>query len=377
MKILFSSQNQLNEQTCLVVGIFEDGRLASSADAAQTAFIKHALNSADFKSKKNESLLLITPPDIKCSQILLIGLGKPEEITPQHLQEFGAKVTACLCKSKANKVTINIYDKALGKASEVAAYIAAGVQARHWTFDIYKTKKADPCGCEEFNIITSNPKEAEANFKSLEAINEGVFLTRHVVSEPPNILYPETMAAKALELEKLGVKVEVLGQEEIKKLGMGALLGVAQGSIREPKLIVLQWLKGKTSQPPLAVVGKGVTFDSGGISIKPSDGMEDMKYDMAGSGVVLGLFKSLALRQAKVNIVGIMGMVENMPSGSAQRPSDVVVSMSGQTIEVVNTDAEGRLILADALWYAQNRFKPKEMIDLATLTGAIKVALGE
>ena len=193
----------------------------------------------------------------------------------------------------------------------------------------------------------------------------------------PNVLYPETMALKALDLKNLGLTVEVLGEKDMEKLGMGALLGVGQGSIRESKLIILQWSNGPKDQAPIAVVGKGVTFDTGGISIKPSNGMEDMKYDMAGSGVVLGLMKALAMRQAKVNIVGVMGMVENMPSGSAQRPADVVTSMSGQTIEVLNTDAEGRLVLADALWYTQDRFKPQTMINLATLTGAIKVALGE
>jgi len=210
----------------------------------------------------------------------------------------------------------------------------------------------------------------------LKHVAEGVALTRHVVSEPPNILYPESMAEIASELKRLKVGVEVLDEKHMKKLGMGALLGVGQGSIRESKLIVLEWMHGPKGEPPVAFVGKGVTFDTGGISIKPSNGMEDMKYDMAGSGVVLGLFKALALRGAKVNAVGIMGMVENMPSGSAQRPADVVTSMSGQTIEVINTDAEGRLVLADALWYAQDRFKPQAMIDLATLTGAISVALG-
>ena len=185
------------------------------------------------------------------------------------------------------------------------------------------------------------------------------------------------MSALALELRTLGIKVEVLGKQEMSTLKMGVLLGVSQGSIHEPQLIILQWLNGSADQKPIAFVGKGVTFDSGGISIKPSNGMEDMKYDMAGSAAVLGTLKALALRNAKVNVIGVMGMVENMPSGSAQRPADVVESMSGQTVEVVNTDAEGRLVLADALWYTQNRFHPKLMIDLATLTGAIGVALGK
>ena len=184
------------------------------------------------------------------------------------------------------------------------------------------------------------------------------------------------MAKYAKELSKIGVKVDVLGEKEMTKLGFGALLGVGQGSVRESQLVVMKWMGGKKDEKPIAVVGKGVTFDTGGINIKPSNGMEDMKYDMAGSGVVLGLMQSLAMRKAKVNVIGVMALAENMPSGSAQRPSDVVTSLSGQTIEVLNTDAEGRLVLADALWYTQDKFKPQYIIDLATLTGAITVALG-
>jgi len=205
---------------------------------------------------------------------------------------------------------------------------------------------------------------------------EGVYLTRDVVTEPPNVLYPETLAARCKELEELGVVVEILNEKKMAKLGMGALLGVGQGSVRESFLVTMRWDGGPKNKAPVAFVGKGVTFDTGGISLKPGPGMEEMKWDMGGSGTVLGLMKALAGRKAKVNAVGVVGLVENMPDGNAQRPGDVVTSMSGQTIEIHNTDAEGRLVLADALWYTQQEFKPQAMIDLATLTGAILIALG-
>jgi leucyl aminopeptidase len=209
-------------------------------------------------------------------------------------------------------------------------------------------------------------------------VAEGVFLARDVVSEPPNVIYPMTLADQARGLSKLGVDVEILGVKEMKKLGMGALLGVGQGSVHESQIAIMRWNgdpKGR-DRKPVAFCGKGVTFDTGGISLKPAAGMEDMKWDMAGAGVVIGLMKALAGRRARLNVVGIVGLVENMPSGAAQRPSDIVTSMSGQTIEVNNTDAEGRLVLADVLWYTQDRFKPRLMVDLATLTGAIVIALG-
>lgn len=377
MKISFSKKTEFDKESCLIIGVFEDGKLAPSHQSYSTDFVNHAITTMSFKGKKLETLRLTAPSDASYGQILLIGLGNAEKINAQILQEIGAKIVATLQKKNIKKIYVDLDTDKICQADKICAHIGAGALIRHWKFDQYKTKVKDACPLEEVILITPNLEESEKTFKSLEALSEGISLTRHVVSEPPNILYPASMAAKALELEKLGVKVEVLNQAQMKELGMGALLGVAQGSIHEPKFIILQWLKGEKDHPPFAVVGKGVTFDSGGISLKSSNGMEDMKYDMAGSGVVLGLLKTLALRQAKVNVIGIMGMVENMPSGSAQRPSDVVKSMSGQTIEVINTDAEGRLVLADALWYTQDRFKPKAMVNLATLTGAIRVALGD
>ena len=214
-----------------------------------------------------------------------------------------------------------------------------------------------------------------AAWKDLSHLADAIFFSRDLVSEPPNVLYPESYAQRIKALESMGLEVEILGEAEMAKLGMGSLLGVGQGSVRDSQLVVIQWKGGGDAQP-IAFVGKGVCFDTGGISIKPADGMEDMKWDMGGSAAVAGLMHVVAGRKAKANVVGILGLVENMPDGNAQRPGDVVTSMSGQTIEIINTDAEGRLVLADALWYCQDRFKPKFMVDLATLTGAIIISLG-
>jgi len=225
-------------------------------------------------------------------------------------------------------------------------------------------------------VATEVPDAAQDAHRALGAAAEAIAFTRDLVSEPANILYPETLAERAASLTKFGLSVEILDENSMRDLGMGALLGVAQGSVRPPRLVVMEHRGGPTGIAPVAFVGKGVTFDTGGISIKPAAGMGDMKWDMAGAGAVIGLMRLLDARKARVNAVGIVGLVENMPSGSAQRPGDIVRSMSGQTIEVLNTDAEGRLVLADALWYCQDRFKPQLMVDLATLTGAIIVALG-
>jgi leucyl aminopeptidase len=268
--------------------------------------------------------------------------------------------------------------------------MAFGARLRSYRFDKYRTKekKSDKPTLAALKFVCAASNKAKDSYAVKEKVADGVFFTRDLVSEPANILYPESLAAEAKSLTKLGVKVEVLGEAQMRKMGMGALLGVAQGSAREPKMVVMQWnglgsSSGKSGgkkksphQKPLAFVGKGVCFDTGGISIKPAGGMEDMKWDMGGAGVVIGLMKALAGRKAKVNVVGVAGLVENMPSGTAQRPGDIVTTMSGQTVEVLNTDAEGRLVLADAIHYTIDRFKPKFVVDLATLTGAIIVALG-
>jgi leucyl aminopeptidase len=253
------------------------------------------------------------------------------------------------------------------------------VRLASYRFDKYRTKEAEDKkpSVIKTQIVTPDVDAALADFAPLAALADAVSFTRDLVSEPPNVLYPAEFARRVKALESLGLEVEILGEPEMMKLGMGSLLGVGQGSIRESQLAVIKWngAADKKAQP-IAFIGKGVCFDTGGISIKPADGMEDMKWDMGGAGAVAGLMHVLAGRKAKVNAVGILGLVENMPDGNAQRPGDVVTSMSGQTIEIINTDAEGRLVLADAVWYCQDRFKPKFMIDLATLTGAIIIALG-
>jgi leucyl aminopeptidase len=258
-----------------------------------------------------------------------------------------------------------------------------GAVLRSYRFDRYRTKEKpdEKPKLSKITVLTSETGKAKAAWEPLDATAKGVFITRDLVSEPPNVLDPPEMAERCRKLTELGLKVEILGPKEMGKLGFGALLGVSQGSIKEPRMVVMHWNGAggngrKQKDKPVVFVGKGVTFDTGGISIKPAGGMEDMKWDMAGAGTVIGLMAALAGRKAKVDAIGLVGLVENMPSGAAQRPGDVVTSYSGQTIEVINTDAEGRLVLADVLWYAQQKFDPKFMIDLATLTGAIIVGLG-
>jgi leucyl aminopeptidase len=263
---------------------------------------------------------------------------------------------------------------------KLAAALAFGATLRAWRFDRYRTKEKeeDKPKLERLAFATSGVTAAKAAFAPLRAIADGVFLTRELVSEPPNVLHPTEFAERCKGLERLGVEIEIMGPKEMKRLGFGALLGVSQGSAQEPRMVVMQWKgapKGK-KQKPIALIGKGVTFDTGGISIKPAGGMEDMKWDMAGAGAVVGAMAAIAGRKAKADVVALVGLVENMPSGTAQRPGDVVRSYSGQTVEVINTDAEGRLILADVMWYCQERFDPACMVDLATLTGAIIIALG-
>jgi leucyl aminopeptidase len=252
-----------------------------------------------------------------------------------------------------------------------------GAVLRAYRFDKYRTRleKDQKPALDKLGLSTT-AADARAKFADLEKVAEGVFLTRDLVSEPPNVLYPESFAGRCRELETLGVKVTVLGVKEMSKLGMHMMLGVGQGSARESKLVAMEWMGGRKGDKPIAFVGKGVCFDTGGISLKPGPGMEDMKWDMGGAGAVTGAMAALAGRKAKANVVGVIGLVENMPDGAAQRPSDIVTSMSGQTVEILNTDAEGRLVLGDAVWWTQEKYKPAALIDLATLTGAIIISLG-
>ena len=391
MKFTFAKHG-LPETGALVVGVLQDRKFTPGAkllDRKMKGGLSRAIKASRFKGNKDQSLTLFAPAPTKLGRVLLLGLGKAGEIDGLRLQAAGGQIYTALATSGLGRAAVlldAIEGCKLGPA-EMAAEVAFGARLRSYRFDKYRTKeeKDTKPSLKTLNLLSDGSSRARAAFAARNKVADGVFFTRDLVSEPANVLYPETLAGHARGLARLGVKVEVLGERRMKRLGMGALLGVGQGSAREPKLVVMQWngaprkpARGKKSKSdaPLAFVGKGVTFDTGGISLKPSGGMEDMKWDMAGSAVVIGLIKALAGRKAKVNAVGVVGLVENMPSGAAQRPGDIVTSMSGQTIEVLNTDAEGRLVLADALWYCKERFKPRAMINLATLTGAIVVCLG-
>ena len=395
MKFVFSGPGSAASGV-LVIFVIEANKLTPSAkifEKKTAGALMQAINSSSFKGKSGQCLTLLSPTGTKLDRILAVGLGKIGDISERAMHNLGGEIFASLKTSTSKSVTILMdeVEKSKLSAAEMAVGIAEGAKLRSYKFDKYYTKNnfsnnRNPV-LKTITFRSLNSNSAKAAFKARSSVVDGVFMTRDLVTEPPNIIYPDTLAKRCKELSKLGVKVEVLGEKQMMRLGMGALLGVGQGSIRESKLVVMQWngapktstskkvAKGKFAQP-ICFVGKGVTFDTGGISLKPANGMEDMKYDMGGSGVVIGLMKALTGRKAKDNVVGIVGLAENMPGSNAQRPSDVVTSMSGQTIEVLNTDAEGRLVLADALYYANDRFKPKFIVDLATLTGAIIVALG-
>lgn len=337
-------------------------------------------NKDNFKSKFGSSTSITVLDGGKIKQIVLFSLGDDKAISQSKFVQLGGMVVSKLASLKQKKASIVVDFETKGIAKdEIAAFMAEGAKLASYRFDKYfTTKEADEkFSLESLSIELADHAGASKLFDRASAVLEGVFLARDCVSEPANKLYPESYAKIIKEdLEECGIEVEIYGEHEMKNLGMGALLGVGQGSINESKMVVMTYKGSDDDSAPLAFVGKGVTFDSGGISIKPSAGMADMKYDMAGSATVVGLMKALAKRSANVNVVGVVGLVENMPGGNAQRPSDVVTTMSGQTVEILNTDAEGRLVLADVLWYTQDRFKPQIMVNLATLTGAIVVALG-
>jgi len=384
MKIAFAEPS-VPKTGSIVVGVLDERKLTVAAqrlDKDSGGTLTRAMAASRFKGRKDDVLEIVAPAGLDLARVVLIGLGKPAALDATAYQSVGGRIVAQLngVGETSAQVDIDAVEGAKIAPADAAAELAYGARLRSYRFDKYRTKEKPERKptLKNLTVTVADSGEARKKFASLDKIADAVFFTRDIVSEPANIIYPESLADRARELEALGVEVEVLGRKEMKKLGMGAILGVGQGSERPPRLLVMQW-KGAPEakdQRPLAFVGKGVTFDTGGISIKPAGGMEDMKWDMAGAGVVIGLMRALAGRKAKVNAIGIGGLVENMPGGNAQRPGDIVTSMSGQTIEVLNTDAEGRLVLADALWYCQDRFKPRFMIDLATLTGAIIVALG-
>ena len=383
MRIAFT-ETALPTQGALAVGVLNGRVLTASAekiDKKTGGALRRAMKSGRFKGAEGQAFELIAPGGTRLDRVIVYGLGKAAQLKDLKFEALGGRMVKRFNGAGVANAAIAV-DPIRGsklKTSEMAARVAMGARLASYRFDRYRTKEAadKKPTLKTLTVTSRTAAAARKAFEPMAKVAEGVILTRDLVSEPANVINPKTLARQARELGKLGVKVEVLGRARMAALGMGALLGVAQGSANEPQFVVMQWRGTRKKGPPIAFVGKGVTFDSGGISIKPSGGMEDMKWDMGGSGVVIGLMKALAARKAKVKVVGVVGLVENMPSGTAQRPGDVVTSMSGQTIEVINTDAEGRLVLADALWYTQKRFKPKWMVDLATLTGAIIVSLGD
>ena len=315
------------------------------------------------------------------SKFTYVRLEHSKEKSIQH--SFFGRLLSYLESKKEKKIMIlfnqNFDD--IKKKEEIVENLLIGFKLKDYRFEKYKNVSKKDFKIDEVQILGFHGKhssEIERRIKHEIKCLDGIFLTRDLVSEPANVLYPQKFVEFCKDLKKVGVEIQTFDEKKLKTLGMNALLGVAQGSVRPARVMIMKWngLKEKKYEP-IAFIGKGVTFDTGGISIKPSSGMEDMKWDMGGAGVVAGLMYTLALRKAKANVIGAVGLVENMPDGNAQRPGDIVESLSGQTIEVLNTDAEGRLVLADVLWYVNKKFKPKLMIDLATLTGAIIVALGE
>ncbi|MBI3700707.1 MAG: leucyl aminopeptidase [Afipia sp.] len=354
------------------------GPQATKALGGTAGSVKRAAAASRFKGKSGAVLDILAPEGLKAGRLLVVGTGKAADLKPIDFLKFGGKLASKI--SGGSEDVLVVADNASGSMRAAQAVsLASGIRLRAYRFDRYKTKKKDDDNAPmkaQFSIAVSDVAAVKKAYTPESHIVDGVVLARELVNEPPNILFPVEFARRATQLRKLGVQVDVLDVAAMTKLKMGALLGVGQGSSHDSRTVVMRWNGGKRGEQPIAFIGKGVCFDTGGISIKPAGSMEDMKGDMGGAACVVGLMHVLAARKAKVNVVGAIGIVENMPDGNAQRPGDIVTSMSGQTIEIINTDAEGRLVLADVLWYVAQKYKPKFMIDLATLTGAILVALG-
>lgn len=345
---------------------------AGLGDAHQ-AIATAAAHAARFDGEAGSVVELFLADGDLTRHVLLIGVGGGDEA---DWEKAGGALVAKLLTSGATDVTADL--SAAAATPKAAARFAAGAAQRAWRFDQYRTKLAEKQKPTLATLtVIGAPDGTDAAWAAQDAVTQGLELTRNLVAAPPNILYPESFVEQVrASVEGLGLEIVTVDEAEMARLGMGALLGVSQGSVREARILALRWNGAGEGDPVLALVGKGVTFDTGGISLKPGAGMEDMKWDMGGAGAVAGTMKALAARKAKVNVVGVMGLVENMPDGNAQRPGDVVTSMSGQTIEILNTDAEGRLVLGDAITWTQKTFRPKTIIDLATLTGAMIVSLG-
>jgi len=370
MSIQINYKNNSEKKSSANLILFTDEKfningLKKHLSDAEFDYISDLLKNSDLKKE-----LLFFEINSK-KTIFLVSIKK--DLKTSDIENLGAKFHGHINYDKKNDYLLNS-DTINNKIDNFVGYFLHGLKLRSYEFNIYKSKKDKRL--VSINIIGNKNKISTQNQLRFKALEEGTFFARDLVSEPGNILHPDEYARRLSSLKKYGLKISIYDDKKLKKLGMNALLGVGQGSIRGSYLVTMEWNGAKNNSNPLAFVGKGVCFDTGGISLKPAKFMEDMTYDMAGSATVVGLMKNLALRKAKVNAVGVVGLVENMPGGNAQRPGDIVKSYSGKTIEILNTDAEGRLVLADALTFTEKKFKPKFMVDLATLTGAIIVSLG-
>lgn len=398
LDVVFAPLGSALEPHCLVFAGRELslGNATAAINQKAGGLLIKAADAAGFTGQPKTSFELLAPAKLDVSRIVVAGAGKTAEHNETDWTLLGGAAHGLLTQRKAEKASVVADFADLGdtEPDDAAAHLAYGALLRHYNFSKYKTRKTSASGegggengegaaaekdrLQKLVVLTADPEKARTKFQRLKAVASGVALARDLVNEPANVLGPLEFAERVKELESLGLEVEILDVDALAALKMNTLLAVGQGSVRPSRVAIMQWNGSKSKRSkPLAFVGKGVVFDTGGISIKPSAGMEDMKGDMGGAAAVTGLMAALASRKANVNAVGLIGLVENMPSGTAMRPGDIVTSMSGQTVEILNTDAEGRLVLADVLWYAQSRFKPKLIIDLATLTGAIMVALGK
>ena len=407
IKIDYAALADAKAESGRTLVVFASGDLAFADKTAAvlgeagTALVKKAAGAAKFKGKIGSALDIIAPGGVEADRLLVIGVGSEEKPganghadgqaggqavgkdKPLEPTNLGGVVAGKVGRGTAATVLFDL-PRQVPDAGRAIADFATGLRLRDYKFDTYKTKKKkdEPEDDGDTRITIAVPDPAHAG-NGHDPVAEGVITARSLVNEPPNVLYPAAFADRASVLKEIGVEIEVLDIAAMEQLGMGAIVGVSQGSGRPGRIVIMRWngagstAGGAKPAKPIAFIGKGVTFDTGGISIKPSGGMEDMKGDMAGAACVVGLMQALAGRKAKVDVIGAIGLVENMPGPDAQRPGDIVKSMSGQTIEIINTDAEGRLVLADVCWYVQDKYKPAFMIDLATLTGAIIVALGQ
>jgi leucyl aminopeptidase len=375
MQIRFADSRPAGDYALVLPVAGKDRSSLGSLGSAEQAVIG-ALDRQRFEGEASSASEQFIDDNGTPRRLLVVGTGGSSS-AKDAAEKLGGTAVSRLLTSGETKAVIDV--SGLGNDPDIAARVGLAAALRGWRYDRYRTKLKDKQKptLAEVIVVGGGPGAGDRYAKRWAPVYEGVSLTRELVTEPANIIYPESFVERVTKsLEGSGVEIEVLDRKAMEKLGMGALLGVAQGSIREGRLLILRWNGGGKGGQPVAFVGKGVTFDTGGISIKPAAGMEAMKWDMGGAGAVAGAIKAIALRKAKVNVVGICGMVENMPGGNAQRPGDVVTTMSGQTVEVINTDAEGRLVLADAITYVQRTYKPSTVIDLATLTGAILISLG-